>query len=392
MAALEPLFTREAIQTLEEELDRNGSDILMPPCRDGTRARQRNECRGPVNQDPAPGEVLKSNNIRFRGEREFEKLSGENREGEYRCVHLTTVTREGPVLSQAESTAYLAACFASYYQTPEFAWVRAALTARHNQLRDVDKIVCFGLGRLDQTVGEDEVVVEMDSDDESLAYPSNPMRQHAAAVAVAEHLEALRGDGHQVRVYAQDPLYTSTDKHVVPGAGISIVSGFGGRALLLVDENTIVMARQPAFPIREVVADLARPAAMFWTSMDVGGFRDPRSVRTDLMREDYDEQVIEDARVFTHTTLYMYKAPPQAADDTLTPGPADETANGPEPMTPSDGVSDDAEPDDWDNLASENELREIDPDENEFDFLLDNYLPDDAEIDAWNMVHKNELN
>jgi len=49
--------------------------------------------------------------------------------------------------------------------------------------------------------------------------------------------------------------------------GIDVVGGRGSLAFTHVDENTLVFSCGPNIPVKQVVADIAKPAAMIWDSV-----------------------------------------------------------------------------------------------------------------------------
>ena len=71
--------------------------------------------------------------------------------------------------------------------------------------------------------------------------------------------------GSEIRCYAQDPIYTSIDKQVLRDVGITVVDNPKG--FLEVDEASVVFCSYPNIPIRQVVADIARPALIIWNGV-----------------------------------------------------------------------------------------------------------------------------
>ncbi|KAK6956794.1 hypothetical protein Daesc_002074 [Daldinia eschscholtzii] len=91
-------------------------------------------------------------------------------------------------------------------------------------------------------------------------------REYAYLLTVAKALNDRKAAGEeQVAIYLQDPTYTSVCKEVLSrDFGFRIISGYGAHGFAMVDENTLVAAHHPNFPLREIMADIARPAAMCW--------------------------------------------------------------------------------------------------------------------------------
>jgi len=62
--------------------------------------------------------------------------------------------------------------------------------------------------------------------------------------------------------YAQDPDYTDIDREVLEQSGITILDDPQG--FLEVDDSTAVLSFGANIPLRQVIADIARPAMMVW--------------------------------------------------------------------------------------------------------------------------------
>ncbi|CAK7202955.1 hypothetical protein SEUCBS139899_005682 [Sporothrix eucalyptigena] len=107
-----------------------------------------------------------------------------------------------------------------------------------------------------------------------------------------------------VECFAQDPAYDAADRTVLAMEGISVLEDPYG--FLAVDETSVVISVAPSVPVRQIVADIARPAAMIWGRIvdegaagarsssplvdDMGGWSDPASSRVKQMIEaDYAE-------------------------------------------------------------------------------------------------------
>lgn len=137
--------------------------------------------------------------------------------------------------------------------------------------------------------------------------------QHAMVLTVRDVVEKLLGRTRQggetvdpdnrIACFVQDPGYTSADVDALANAGVTVLRDPHG--FLAVDETTIVVTVAPSVPVRQIIADLARPAAMLWTRVlsdqddqdegcgssrmwrekieDRGGWRDPPSPRVKAM-------------------------------------------------------------------------------------------------------------
>jgi hypothetical protein len=72
----------------------------------------------------------------------------------------------------------------------------------------------------------------------------------------------MRNERADVTCFAQEPAYHAADKAVLGAEGVVVLDD--PRAFLEVDEASVVVSVYPDIPVREVVADIARPAVMIW--------------------------------------------------------------------------------------------------------------------------------
>jgi hypothetical protein len=113
---------------------------------------------------------------------------------------------------------------------------------------EITKIVCFGLGSLVRSWAN---------------------TQHAAVESLIGYFKEKTG--HDVCCYAQDPGYSDIDEEFLKRTiGIDIIEDPKG--FLEVDENTFVISISPDVPVKQIVSDLQRPAAMLWIT--VGSMED----------------------------------------------------------------------------------------------------------------------
>lgn len=67
---------------------------------------------------------------------------------------------------------------------------------------------------------------------------------------------------------SRDPVYTDTDKQVLQSLNITVVDD--PRAFLHVDEASVIFSVSPDIPVREIIADIARPAILLWNKVAEG--------------------------------------------------------------------------------------------------------------------------
>jgi hypothetical protein len=118
------------------------------------------------------------------------------------------------------------------------------------RLPHVDKIVAFACHRLSTPERAERVAAE-----HALVLSIRDFfiqRLNAAATATAT----------AVPCYSQDPVYEDVDREVLAELGVTVLEH--PRAFLEVDESSVVFAQAPDIAVRQVVADLARPAVMVW--------------------------------------------------------------------------------------------------------------------------------
>ncbi len=141
--------------------------------------------------------------------------------------------------------------------------------------------------------------------------------QHAMMMTVRDVLERMQNAGSEsdldqvdqaektdrvtVQCFAQDPAYDAVDRALLAEEGVAVLDDPHG--FLAVDETSFVISVAPSVPVRQIVADIARPAAMIWGRVlsekdadavaagarcsplveDMGGWLDPASSRVRQM-------------------------------------------------------------------------------------------------------------
>ncbi|KAJ5121427.1 uncharacterized protein N7515_009388 [Penicillium bovifimosum] len=126
----------------------------------------------------------------------------------------------------------------------------------------------------------------------SLSLPNNShsATEHALLVSVRDWLKSRDGD-KEAACYVQDPMNTSVDREVLAEVGFEVIDD--PRGWLEVDEKSFVISIAPNVPVKEIIADIARPAVVIWfrvkaESNDEGGDTDPDSSRVRAMMEEYE--------------------------------------------------------------------------------------------------------
>ncbi|KAK2604141.1 hypothetical protein N8I77_007096 [Diaporthe amygdali] len=113
----------------------------------------------------------------------------------------------------------------------------------------ITKIIAFSLGSI--SGGEDL--------DRSIT-------QHVLVLTIKDVLKKMIADADvEIRCYVQDPEYSDVDRTALAGAGIEVLDDPQG--FLEVDDSSVVLSFDSAVPVRQIVADLARPAIMIWNKV-----------------------------------------------------------------------------------------------------------------------------
>lgn len=164
----------------------------------------------------------------------------------------------------------------SIYQTKRQLWNQSGSCESFRlQLREllvshrVTKIVCFGLGDIARKPPPNTVLPVQEYKPQEPAdsytkelYPG--MLQHAAALTIAEEITRLHD--RPVSVIAQDPQYTDDTKALLKAEGFEIMGDFGAGGFGEVDDETIVFSAWTNAPVKQIVADIAQPAAIITCS------------------------------------------------------------------------------------------------------------------------------
>ncbi|KAL2869688.1 SRR1 family protein [Aspergillus lucknowensis] len=103
----------------------------------------------------------------------------------------------------------------------------------------------------------------------------NSAFQHAFLVTAQRLLQ--RRHANEVFCYVQDPAYTERDQSVLEAHGIKVVDDPEG--FLEVDESSLVFSCAPNVPVKQIIADIARPAVIIWDR--VGNGNDKGHLETD---------------------------------------------------------------------------------------------------------------
>lgn len=275
-----PIFTRSALLAIEENFAQKPDNNL---------------------ENDKVGRFV----VAFHGERELLQAKRDNRQGEFSCVIPGTIEFHPPHRDAAQANERWQS-FDRFWETaPSRQYLMALVSSRQNAVRAVDKIFGLGLGPI--CAGATR----------PLYMPDEHLKEHMAVLAIAE--EVARVKRGPVTIYAADPCYTTECRRALAVMGIQVVNCFGAKAFTMVDENSIVVTRYPSFPVREILADLCRPAAFIGnrqkTREEVAAIPeeiyketgDPDTERTRQMFEEYEGEEIGQT-ILKDQYLYWKKA------------------------------------------------------------------------------------
>ncbi|CAH0042287.1 unnamed protein product [Clonostachys rhizophaga] len=124
--------------------------------------------------------------------------------------------------------------------------------------RKISKVLCFALGDFALTH-------YFQGDSSPDANSARPMTQHLMALTIAAEIRKYNPD---VRLITQDPQYRDCTASFLREKGFEVKGRFGASAFAELDDESLVITAYPAAPIRQIVADFARPAMIISTYWD----------------------------------------------------------------------------------------------------------------------------
>lgn len=89
--------------------------------------------------------------------------------------------------------------------------------------------------------------------------------QHSMALTIAQ---LYRGN-ETLRLLAQDPEYTEVAEEILTKKEFKIVGTHGAGGFAEIDEDSIIISPFAAAPVKQIIADLARPVLIISTGFEV---------------------------------------------------------------------------------------------------------------------------
>ncbi|KAI0548494.1 hypothetical protein F4679DRAFT_596758 [Xylaria curta] len=189
--------------------------------------------------------------------------------------------------------------FRSLFETSRQKWNASAdceaLTSQFRKLlggngnaKKVTKVVCFGLG--------DMSFWSSSTRQSNTTGAEAAFEYHAIALTIANIARCTNTGDMGVRLLTQDPMYSDETKDVLREIGFEVVGEHGAGGFAELDDESIVISPSPTAPVKQVIADLARPVAIICNKRTNKVFDryvqkpvpDAESPRTWQMWKDYD--------------------------------------------------------------------------------------------------------
>ncbi|KFH48287.1 hypothetical protein ACRE_007560 [Hapsidospora chrysogenum ATCC 11550] len=160
--------------------------------------------------------------------------------------------------------------------------------------KKVTKLICFGLGDMCRQPPEWYMRQTASTPGSVTENVRASTLQHSIAMTMAEFCRNKDGAG-DVQLLAQDPDYTPTTEEILRDSGFSIVGRFGAGGFAEIDDETLVFSAFVEAPLKQIIADIARPALIISTGPDTfnnseKAWADAESPRTREMWQSYCRQ------------------------------------------------------------------------------------------------------
>jgi SRR1 len=159
----------------------------------------------------------------------------------------TKTPKFDPPLMSLESTR-------DFFRKNKMAWEESGMC---QQLRDISKSAILPRG-IRKIIG---LACGSISLCDSLSLSHRSASQHALLLTLLDVLRE-RDEDMRIACFAQDPVYTSADKAVLIESGIQPLEDAHG--ILEIDDCSVVFSTAPDIPVKEIVADIARPSLLIW--------------------------------------------------------------------------------------------------------------------------------
>lgn len=84
---------------------------------------------------------------------------------------------------------------------------------------------------------------------------------HAIALTIVDMIRSYSGASEMgVRLLTQDPGYSDETKDMLQKIGFEVIGEYGAEGFAELDENSVVFSAFTTAPVKQIIADLTRPA------------------------------------------------------------------------------------------------------------------------------------
>ncbi|KAI1175137.1 hypothetical protein F4777DRAFT_598746 [Nemania sp. FL0916] len=244
-----PFYTPEMLRNIEESLLAAKSVRLLRLLDIGGRAKLIQFPCPTVPSHLAQGNTEQRATVTFYDETQF--LLGPVFVPSSRFISLSAEYRQFRLPNQSEkrTRARLHDAVGLFKESSEAHEIKTFIRNAGAMRVRMNRVVAFGLGCISFVHPE---AAEYDAVGRCLA----SLYQHAAAIVVAQAVSTTT----PVPILVQDPAYTDVCKRVLRSFSLEVIDGFGAKGFSMINNRTIVLGHRPDFPLRSLIADLARPA------------------------------------------------------------------------------------------------------------------------------------
>ncbi|CAH0053823.1 unnamed protein product [Clonostachys solani] len=172
--------------------------------------------------------------------------------------------------------------------------------SQYLRTRKITKVICFGLG---DWVGGPHMEIYKSKREISFAQIAfGPITQHVMAFTIAEE---IRRYNPGVRLIAQDPAYRDCAVNFLQERGFEVKGQFGAGAFVDVDDESLVISASASAPIRQIVADIAKPAMFIGSFYDGGIVADDKRYVMFLLPQKTSKCVIYSRLIFRNSMPFL---------------------------------------------------------------------------------------
>lgn len=132
---------------------------------------------------------------------------------------------------------------------------------------NVTKVICFGLGDLNLKPLDfwriDNNSLPKDEQEPETIAIEGALTHHAIALTMVDAVRSCVGAGDkEVRLLTQDPGYSNETKRMLRELGFEVIGDYGAGGFAELDDTSIVFSTFTKAPVRQIIADIARPVAI----------------------------------------------------------------------------------------------------------------------------------